>query len=234
MFRLNIVSDNIGSAFMSTSKLNDSILWHSKLGHVHFKRMQDMSKDGLIPSFDMVTESCQTCMLNKITKKQFQNVKRKTEVLELIQNDLCDLHATPSLGNKKYFVTFIDDASRIESSVLGTIVRLPDRKLKTLGGRGIECVFVGYAEQSKAFRFYVIEPNDSVSINSIIESRDAIFDMNRFSSVLRPNLRIPNGTEDIGGSVVPEEVTKEVVQQPEPELRKSKRNRTPKDLGPEF
>ncbi|GJV40577.1 zinc finger, CCHC-type containing protein [Tanacetum coccineum] len=42
--------------FMSTSKLNDSILWHAKLGHVHFKRMQDMSKDGLIPAFDMDTE----------------------------------------------------------------------------------------------------------------------------------------------------------------------------------
>nr|GEZ99672.1 hypothetical protein [Tanacetum cinerariifolium] len=27
-------------------------------------------------------------------------------------SDLCDLHATPSLGNKKYFVTFIDNASR--------------------------------------------------------------------------------------------------------------------------
>ncbi|GKB46828.1 zinc finger, CCHC-type containing protein [Tanacetum coccineum] len=110
------------------------------------------------------------------------------------------------------------------------VVRLPDPKLKTLGERGIECIFVGYAEHSKAFRFYVIEPNDSVSINSIIESRDAIFDENRFSSVPRPSLRIPNGTEDIGGSVVPEEV----VQQPEPELRKSKRNRTPKDFGPEF
>ncbi|GJT00363.1 zinc finger, CCHC-type containing protein [Tanacetum coccineum] len=56
MFRLNIVSDNIGLAFMSTSKLNDSILWHARLGHVHFKRMQDMSKDGLIPAFDMDTE----------------------------------------------------------------------------------------------------------------------------------------------------------------------------------
>nr|GEX20092.1 hypothetical protein [Tanacetum cinerariifolium] len=55
-FRLNIVFDNIGSTFMSTSKLNDSILWHAKLGHVHFKRMQDMSKDGLIPAFDMDTE----------------------------------------------------------------------------------------------------------------------------------------------------------------------------------
>ncbi|GKF37382.1 zinc finger, CCHC-type containing protein, partial [Tanacetum coccineum] len=51
-------------------------------------------------------------MLTKITKKPFQNVKRETKVLELIHNDLCDLHATPSMRNKKYFVTFIDEASR--------------------------------------------------------------------------------------------------------------------------
>ncbi|GKE86238.1 zinc finger, CCHC-type containing protein [Tanacetum coccineum] len=43
-----------------------------------------------------------------------------------------------------------------------------------------------------------------------------------------------NRTEDSGGSVVPEMVTDEVVQQLEPELRKSKRQRTPKDFGPEF
>ncbi|GKE43353.1 putative reverse transcriptase domain-containing protein [Tanacetum coccineum] len=44
----------------------------------------------------------------------------------------------------------------------------------------------------------------SVSVNSIIESRDAIFDENIFSSVPRLSLGIPNGTEDIGGLVVPE------------------------------
>nr|GEU90771.1 zinc finger, CCHC-type [Tanacetum cinerariifolium] len=110
-------------------------------------------------------------------------------------SDLCDLHATPSLKNKKYFVTFIDDASR----------------------------------------FYVIEPNDSVAINSIIELKDAIFDEHRFSSVPRPSQRsLKDGTEDSGGSVVSERVTKEVVQEPESELRKSKRHRTPKDFGPEF
>ncbi|GJT60944.1 zinc finger, CCHC-type containing protein [Tanacetum coccineum] len=179
-FRLNIINDNIGSALMSTSKLNDSILWHARLGHVYFKRMQDMSKDGLIPAFNMDTK-----------------------------NDLCDLHANPSLGNKKYFVTFIDDASRTESRVLGAGVRLPDPKLKTLGERGIKCIFVGYVEHSKAFRFYVIEPNKSVSINSIIESKDAIFDENRFSSIPRLSLRILNGTKDIGGLVVPQEVTEE-------------------------
>ncbi|GJR08741.1 hypothetical protein Tco_0791393 [Tanacetum coccineum] len=79
------------------------------------------------------------------------------------------------------------------------VVRLSDPKLKTLGERGIECIFVGYAEHSKAFRFYVIESNESVLINSIIESKDAIFDENKLSSVLRPNLRIPNETKDIGG-----------------------------------
>nr|GEY85812.1 hypothetical protein [Tanacetum cinerariifolium] len=103
-----------GSAFMSTSKLNDLIIWHARLGHVNFKKMQDMSKDELISSIDMDTEKCE---------------------------------------------------------------------------RGIECIFVGYAEHSKAFRFYVIEPNDSVAINSIIESRDDIFDEQMFSSVLKPSQR---------------------------------------------
>nr|GEU45086.1 zinc finger, CCHC-type [Tanacetum cinerariifolium] len=97
-------------AFMSTSKLN--ILWHARLGHVHFRRMQDMSKDGLIPAFNMDTEKCKTFMRTKITKKPFQNVKPEIEVLELIHSDLCDLYATPSLGNKKYFVKFINDALR--------------------------------------------------------------------------------------------------------------------------
>ncbi|GJU26059.1 zinc finger, CCHC-type containing protein [Tanacetum coccineum] len=148
-----------------------------------------------------------------------------------------------------YYVTYVSEAyfvqdddvawwvnsgSTVHGLRLRAVVRLPDPKLKTLGKRGIECIFVGYDEHSKAFRFFVIKPNESVSINSIIESRDAIFDENRLSSIPRPSLGIPNGTEDIGVSVVPEEVTEEVVQQPKPKLRKSKRNRTLKSFGPEF
>ncbi|GJU39749.1 zinc finger, CCHC-type containing protein [Tanacetum coccineum] len=102
--KLNIVNDIGKLAFMSTFKLNDLIIWHARLGYVHYKRMQDMSKDELIPAFDMDTK-----------------------------NDLCDLHATPSLGNKKYFVTFIDNASRDQSQ----------------GEKGSECNLSGYAEHSK-------------------------------------------------------------------------------------
>ncbi|GJS32777.1 zinc finger, CCHC-type containing protein [Tanacetum coccineum] len=87
-----------------------------------------------------------------------------------------------------------NNSTRTELRVLGVwgckaVVRLPDPKMKTLGERGIECIFVGYAEHSETFRF---------------------------SLVPRPSLRIPNGTKDIGSSMVPEEVTEEVFQQPEP------------------
>ena len=47
-------------------------------------------------------------------------------------------------------------------------------KRKKLGERGFDCIFVGYAHHSHAYRFYVIESNDYISVNWIIESRDAI------------------------------------------------------------
>jgi transposase InsO family protein len=230
-------------------------------------------------------------MLTKITRQPFHNVNRESKVLELIHSDLCDFHATPSIGNKKYVITFIDDASRycyvylvhtkdealdkfkiykqevelhkndsikvlrtdrggeyydpvyfqstgiihqttapyspqqngiaerknrtlkeMVNSMLSysglsegfwgeamltacyilnrtpnkkskntpyelwhkkvpnlsylriwgcrAVVRLTEPKRKNLGEKGIDCIFIGYAEYSKAYRFYVIESND--------------------------------------------------------------------------
>ncbi|GKA87920.1 zinc finger, CCHC-type containing protein, partial [Tanacetum coccineum] len=194
MFKLNIVNDNIASAFMSTSKLNDSILWHPRLDHVHFKRMQDMSKDGLIPAFDMDTEK----LIYDGALDKFKVFKNE---VELQQGSLIKRFRINRGGEYMDTLYFQSVGIIHETTALYT----PQQN----GERGIECIFVGYAEHSKTFRLYVIEPNDSVSIYSIIESRDAIFDENRFSSVPRPSLGIPNGTEDIGGSVVPKEATEE-------------------------
>ena len=65
------------------------------------------------------------------------------------------------------------------------IIRLPYPKRKKLGEKGIECIFLGYALHSKAYRFLVIEPNSSIGVNTIIESRDAIFYENRFTTIPR-------------------------------------------------
>nr|GEZ58772.1 hypothetical protein [Tanacetum cinerariifolium] len=70
------------------------------------------------------------------------------------------------------------------------VVRLTQPKMKNLGEKGIDCIFIGYAEHSKCYRFYVIEPNDYVSVNSIIELKYAIFDEERFTSI--PSPREPN------------------------------------------
>ncbi|GJU42387.1 hypothetical protein Tco_1195344 [Tanacetum coccineum] len=75
------------------------------------------------------------------------------------------------------------------------ILRLTDPKMKNLGDRGIDYIFTEYAKHYKAFKFYVIEPNEFISINSIIKSRDAIFDENIFLSTPRPIQMIPNTNE---------------------------------------
>nr|GEX94037.1 zinc finger, CCHC-type [Tanacetum cinerariifolium] len=108
------------------------------------------------------------------------------------------------------------------------MVRLPYPKRKSLGEKGINCIFVGYVENSNAYRFYVIEPNESISINSIIESRDAIFDENRFSSIPRLKDIIPNVQEsqmDDHTDDVPNEI---------PEPQKGKRVRKAKSYGSDF
>ncbi|GJR62371.1 zinc finger, CCHC-type containing protein [Tanacetum coccineum] len=127
-----------------------------------------------------------------------------TPIPEDGSDDATNVKSSKELWDSLEAKYMADDA--LSKKFLGSC-KTPDLKLKTLGERGIECIIIGYVEHSKAFRF---------------------------SSVPRPSLRIPNGNEDIGGSVVPEEVAEEVVQQPELELRKSKRNRTPKNFGPEF
>src|ERR1044072_7045615 len=51
-------------------------------------------------------------MLTKITRQPFKKIERSSKVLDLIHSDVCDLHGWPTIGGKKYFVTFIDDCSR--------------------------------------------------------------------------------------------------------------------------
>ncbi|GJS78061.1 zinc finger, CCHC-type containing protein, partial [Tanacetum coccineum] len=204
MFMLNLskVPGDSDSVYMSFSSVVNSSLWHARLGHVHYKRMLEMYKDDLIPAIDENLEKYTTYMLTKITRQPFQSITRKSVILELIHSDLCDFYATPYLGiihetTAPYTPQQNGVAERKNKALKEmvnsmAVVRLLDPKKKTLGKKGIDCIFVKYAEHSKAYRFYVIEPNDSVSIKSIIESKDVIFDENRFSSIPRPKDILPN------------------------------------------
>ncbi|GKC19188.1 zinc finger, CCHC-type containing protein [Tanacetum coccineum] len=210
MLNLNKVPDDFGFLYMSSSNIANSSLWHARLGYVHYKRMLEMSKDDLIPTINENPGKCTTCMFTIITRQSFKSIIRKSVILELIHSDLCDFHATPSLGSKK------------------AVDRLSEPKRKTLGEKGINCNSVGYVEHSKAYQFYIIESNDFVSINSIIKSRDAIFDDNRFYSILRTKDVTPNSDEsqrDDHSYDAPSET---------PEPRRGKRARKAKSYGFDF
>nr|GEX00940.1 zinc finger, CCHC-type [Tanacetum cinerariifolium] len=230
---LSFTWNDSNPVYMSSSTVVNFLLWHARLRHVHYKRMLEMSKDELIPAIDGNPDKCTTSMLTKIIKQPFKSRTRKSVILELIHSDLCDFHATPSLGiihettapytpqqngvaewkNRalKEMINFMLSYSGLSEGFWGEAMltacyllnRVPIKRNKTttyelwknLREKGIDCIFVGYAEHSKAYRFYVIEPNDSISLNSIIESMDTIFNENYFSSIPRPKDIIPNVQE---------------------------------------
>nr|GEV86020.1 zinc finger, CCHC-type [Tanacetum cinerariifolium] len=122
--------------------------------------MLKMSKDEMIPAIDENTDKCTTCMLTKITRQPFKSITRKSVILELTHSDLCDFHATPSLGvihettapyipqqngmaerkNRalKEMVNSMLSYSGLSEGFWGeaiAVVRLPDPKRKTLGER---------------------------------------------------------------------------------------------------
>ncbi|GJR40662.1 hypothetical protein Tco_1216346 [Tanacetum coccineum] len=49
-------------------------------------------------------------------------------------------------------VKMIQESHPFMEAMKRIVVRLPDPKLKTLGDRGKDCIFIGYVEHSKAFR----------------------------------------------------------------------------------
>jgi hypothetical protein len=59
---------------------------------------------------------------------------------------------------------------------LFTKVNVPACKKRKLGPKTIDCVFLGYAHSSAAYRFLVIKSDfPDVHVNTVTESRDASF-----------------------------------------------------------
>ncbi|CAJ2678824.1 unnamed protein product [Trifolium pratense] len=106
-------------------------------------------------------------------------------------------------------------------------VRIPDPKRVKLASRAYECVFIGYAANSKAYRFY------DLNAKVVIESVDADFYENKFPFKSRNS----GGTEQ---SNIPKQNHIPVIpnmdsnDEVETELRRSKRVRVAKDYGPDY
>lgn len=95
-----------------------------------------------------------------------------------------------------------------------TLVRFPNPKIQKSGDKTIEGVFIGYAQNSKAYRFLSIEDRNIIDKHSIIELRDAIFFENTFSY---KETSVPNASKVLK--------RKETINVEKVEPRRSKRKR---------
>jgi hypothetical protein len=102
-------------------------------------------------------------------------------------------------------------------------------KKRKLGPKTIDCVFLGYAHNSAAYRFLVVHSETSeITVNVIMESQDvtffeSIFPM-RDKEVVAP--AGPSRTYSLPSSVHD--------QTPDLELRRSKRQMTEKSLSDDY
>ena len=92
--------------------------WHNRLAHMSEKGLQLLARQSLVPipsakGKGMTVNSCDHCLFGKHRRVSFSiPAKREENILELIHSDVYGPIEVESLCGNRYFVTFIDDASR--------------------------------------------------------------------------------------------------------------------------
>ena len=76
---------------------------------IGIKRMNKLHADGLLESLG----ACKPCLMGKMTKTPFSGtMERATDLLEIIDTDVCGPMIVEARGGRRYFLTFTDDLSR--------------------------------------------------------------------------------------------------------------------------
>ncbi|KAM2467223.1 hypothetical protein PS1_009053 [Malus domestica] len=93
-------------------------LWHKRLGHLNMTSLQNLQKDEMvqgIPKMDQCNETCEGRVFGKHHRDSFEARKawRATKPLEFIHSDVCGPIKTTTICGNRYFLTFIDDYSRM-------------------------------------------------------------------------------------------------------------------------
>jgi hypothetical protein len=93
----------------------DTTLWHHRLGHMSEKRMKILHKINLLPDLKQIDlDLCEHCVYGKLKRVRFLRVgkENKSERLEIVHTYVWEPTKVSNLDGSRYYVTFIDDATR--------------------------------------------------------------------------------------------------------------------------
>ncbi|KAI5325793.1 hypothetical protein L3X38_034867 [Prunus dulcis] len=95
-----------------------SWLWHRRFGHLNYislKLLQERDMVQALPNLQEHEKVCSGCAVSKNHRSSFdkEGAWRASQPLELIHSDICGPMQTITLGGNIYFLTFIDDHTRM-------------------------------------------------------------------------------------------------------------------------
>ena len=104
----------VGEAANVEPKLDNTTLWHMRLGHIGENGMLELHKRKLLKGIKTCKlELCKYCVFGKQNKVQFKIATHKTEeILDYVHTDVWGPVQISLLGGSVYFFSFIDDYSR--------------------------------------------------------------------------------------------------------------------------
>ncbi|KAL6133479.1 hypothetical protein ACLB2K_065714 [Fragaria x ananassa] len=107
-----------GSAAVASSEVHKddmTKLWHMRLGHMSERGMQILSKHDLLGGHKVKDLGfCEHCIFGKLHRRKFPKAIHRTKgTLDYIHSDCWGLSRVDSLGDHRYFVSMIDDYSRM-------------------------------------------------------------------------------------------------------------------------
>ncbi|GKD64157.1 putative ribonuclease H-like domain-containing protein [Tanacetum coccineum] len=114
----NIVPKESLTCLVAKATLDESMLWHKRLGHINFKNINKLVKDSLVRGLPITRfENDQTCVACLKGKQHRASCKSKvlnpiTKPLFMLHMDLFGPTFVSSLMHKKYCLVVTDDYSR--------------------------------------------------------------------------------------------------------------------------
>ena len=108
-----LVKSTSSTSFFSSS--NKDVVWlhHRRLGHMPFSTLKLMFPT-LFKGLDIQPFHCNICEYAKHTRVSFPiSNKRSSSPFFLIHSDICEPSTIPNISGSRWFVTFIDDCTRV-------------------------------------------------------------------------------------------------------------------------
>ncbi|KAK9165893.1 hypothetical protein Scep_001084 [Stephania cephalantha] len=97
---------------------DESWLWHLRYGHLNFESLKLLTHKNLVKGLPVIQhpeQFCEGCISGEQHRRTFASntPRRAKSLLQLVHSDVYGPMQTASLGGSKYFMTFIDDCSRM-------------------------------------------------------------------------------------------------------------------------